>query len=84
MEDGLAAVLERKTPKRTYVRRLDGLAEAKLMALICGEPLPRCARWTLPLLAAWLIELKIAPLICHETVHQTLWANDLKPWLQRP
>ena len=36
VEDGLAAALERKTPARTYVRRLDGSAAAKLIALACG------------------------------------------------
>ena len=83
VEDGLAAALERKAPARTYVRRLDGAAEAKLIALTCGEPPSGCARWTLRLLAARLVELEVVPAVCHETVRQTLQANDLKPWLNR-
>ena len=83
VEDGLAVALERKAPERTYVRRLDGAAEAQLIALTCGEPPPGCARWTLRLLADRLIELEIVPAVCQETVRQTLRANDLKPWLKR-
>ena len=83
VEDGLAAALERKAPERTYVRRLDGGAEAKLIALTCGAAPPGCARWTLRLLADRLVELEVVPSVCHETVRQTLRANDLKPWLKR-
>lgn len=83
VEDGLTAALERKAPERTYVRRLDGGAEAKLIALACGAAPSGCARWTLRLLADRLVELEVVPSVCHETVRQTLRANDLKPWLQR-
>ena len=83
VEDGLAAALERKAPARTYVRRLDGLTEAQLIALTCVEPPSGCARWTLRLRADRLVELEIGPSVCHETVRQTLRAKDLKPWLQR-
>ena len=48
-----------------------------------GAPAGPCARWTLRLLADRLIELEIVPSVCHETVRQTLRANDLKPWLKR-
>ena len=83
VEDGLAAALARKAPERTYVRRLDGAAEAKLIALTCGEAPSGCARWTLRLLADRLVELEVVASVCHETVRQTLRANDLKPWLKR-
>jgi len=83
VEVGLAAALERKAPERTYVRRLDGAAEAKLIALTCGEAPSGCARWTLRLLADRLVELEVVTAVCHETVRQTLLANDLKPWLKR-
>jgi transposase len=83
VEEGMAAALERKAPERTYVRRLDGIAEAKLIALTCGEAPSGCARWTLRLLADRLVELEVVASVCHETVRQTLRANDLKPWLKR-
>ena len=83
VEVGLAAALARKAPERTSVRRLDGAAEAQLIALPCGAAPSGCARWTLRLLAARLIELESVPAVGHETVRQTLRANDLKPWPKR-
>ena len=56
-EDGLAAALERKAPARPYLRRWDGIAEARLIAVACGDPPAGCARWTLRLLADRLVEL---------------------------
>jgi len=38
VEHGLERALERKDPERVYPRRLDGKAEATLIALCCGEP----------------------------------------------
>ena len=83
VEEGLTAALERKCPERQYVRRLEGVAEAKLIAVACGEPPSGCARWTLRLLAGRLMELEVVESICHETVRQTLLANEIKPWLKR-
>ena len=80
---GLAAALERKAPDPTYVRRLDGAAEARLIAVACGVPPTGSARWTLRLLAARLVELEVVASVCYETVRQTLRANGLKPWLKR-
>lgn len=70
---GLEGSLERqprKTPPRQRV--CDGEAEAKLIALRCGEPPLGLARWTLRLLADQAVELEIVPAICHETVRQVL------------
>jgi hypothetical protein len=73
----------RKAPERTPVRRLDGAAEAKLIALTCGEPPTGGARWTVRLLADRLVKLEVVASVGHETVRQKLRANDLKPWLKR-
>lgn len=51
VEHGLERALEPKDPERTYVRKLDGKAEAQLIALCCGEAPQGRARWTLRLLA---------------------------------
>jgi len=72
VEHGLERALERKDPDRVYERRLDGKAEAQLIALCCGEPPAGHARWTLRLLAGRLVELEIVDSISHETVRQTL------------
>ena len=77
VEHGLERALERKDPEREYVRKLDGQAEAQLIALCCGEPPEGHARWTLHLLAGRLVELQIVDSISHETVRQTLKKTSL-------
>ena len=72
VEHGLERALEPKEPERVYLRRLDGKAEAQLIAQSCGPAPEGHARWTLRLLAARLVELEIVEEICHETVRRTL------------
>jgi len=73
VEQGLEAALQRQPqqmPSRQPV--CDGDAEAKLIALRCGEPPDGYARWTLRLLADKAVEQEIVPAIGHETVRQVL------------
>jgi hypothetical protein len=72
VEDGLAAALDRKAPDRTYPRVFDGEAEARLVAVACGEPPEGRARWTLRLLADELVRLEVVEAVSHETVRRTL------------
>jgi transposase len=73
VKEGLESALNRKAPKIPPRQRvMDGEAEAKLIALRCGEPPAGQARWTLRLLADKAVELEIVPAISHETVRQTL------------
>ncbi len=73
VEEGIEAALSRKKrdcPSRP--RKLDGKAEAKLVATCCG-PAPRGrARWTLRMLAGKLVELEVVDCISPETVRGTL------------
>jgi transposase len=73
VEQGLEAALRRKKqdgPSRP--RKLDGKAEAKLVATCCG-PVPQGrARWTLRMLAGKLVELEVVDSISPETVRNTL------------
>ena len=73
VEHGLVAALERKKQENSSRRpKLDGKAEAKLVATCCG-PAPRGrAGWTLRLLANKVVELGLASSISLETVRQTL------------
>lgn len=73
VERGFEAAIERKkqeSPSRR--RKLDGEAEARLIAESCSEPPVGRARWTLHMLADRMVELKIVESISHETVRQTL------------
>ena len=68
---GLDAALHRKTPDRVYARRLDGAAEAYLVALVCSDPPAGRARWTLRLLAEELVRLEVVETVSHETIRRT-------------
>jgi transposase len=73
VEEGLEAALHRKkqdSPSRS--RRLDGKAEAKLVAACCGPAPKGKARWTLRMLADKLVEMQVVDSISPETVRGTL------------
>ncbi len=73
VEEGLEAALRRKKqdcPSR--LRKLDGKAEAKLVATCCGPAPQGRARWTLRMLAGKLVELEVVDSISPETVRSTL------------
>ncbi len=72
VEQGLEAALERQARVREKTRVLDGDGEAQVVALMCSEPPPGQARWTLNLLGNRLVELGIVESISHETVRQVL------------
>jgi len=52
--------------------KLDGVAEAKLIAMRLGKPPEGYGHWTLKLLADNLVALEVADSISHETVRKTL------------
>jgi transposase len=72
VEEGLETALRHQPTTRRYERKLDGQAEAHLIALACGPAPEGQAKWTLRLLADQLVELQHVPSISHETVRQTL------------
>ena len=73
VEHSLDAALDRKRQERpSRQRTLDGKAEARLIALRCGEPPQGRMRWTLQLLADKLVELKVVDSLSYETVRRVL------------
>ncbi len=72
VERGLEAALSRKPPDRAYARKLDGRAEAHLVALACSEPPDGRATWTMQLLADRMVTLGHVDAVSDETVRQTL------------
>jgi len=78
--EGFEASLKPRRPKRVYSRKLDGEQEARLVTLACSSPPAGYARWSLRLMADWVVQLKIIDSISHETVRQVLDDNELKPW----
>lgn len=69
---GVEAALACKTPDRVYARKLDGAAEAHLVAVACSPPPTGRERWTLRLLADELVRLEVVEAVSHETVRRTL------------
>lgn len=49
--DGLEAALGRRESRRIYAHKLDGVLEARLIAVACGPPPEGRNRWTLRLVA---------------------------------
>ena len=72
VEEGMEAALNPKPTTRVYERRLDGKAEAHLVAIACGAPPEGRARWTLRLLADRMVGLGYVESVCHEAVRLTL------------
>jgi hypothetical protein len=73
VEQGLEAALGRKPqdhPSRE--RKLDGRAEARLIALACSAPPEGRQEWTMQLLADKLVELAVVGTVSDETVRRTL------------
>ena len=73
VEEGLEAALVRKNQDRpSRERKLDGAAEARLIALACSTPPEGRAAWTLQLLADKLVELRVVDGVSDETVRRVL------------
>jgi hypothetical protein len=73
VELGLDAALDRKQRERPPREvKLDGRAEARLIALACSTPPDGRAVWTMQLLADKLVELEVVDSISDETVRLAL------------
>ena len=72
VEEGLEEALGRKKPRREYERRLDGKAEAHLIALSCGQTPEGRERWTLQMLADRMVALGHVEAVSRDTVRRTL------------
>ena len=79
VDEGLDSALNRKPTSRQQERKIDGAAEAHLIALACSEPPAGSARWTLQLLADRLVALEQVALeaVSKETVRRALKKTNL-------
>lgn len=79
--EGLKVALNRKPTRRQYERKIDGAAEAQLIALACGDPPVGYALWSLRLLAERLVRLEQVEIksVSHETVRQVLKKTNSSP-----
>jgi hypothetical protein len=72
VERGLDAALQRQPPSVPKAKKLDGRAEAHLVALHCGPPPAGRTRWTLALLTQHFLALGVSPPVSDETVRRTV------------
>ena len=71
VEEGLEAALS-EAPRAGRPGKLDGKAEALIVATACSAPPEGRTRWTLKLLAGRVVELGVVETLSPETVRQTL------------
>jgi len=71
VEGGLERALN-EAPRSGQKRKLDGQAEAHLVAMACSDAPEGYDHRSLRLLADKLVELRMVESICHETVRKTL------------
>lgn len=72
VELGLEQALERRPQQNRRAPKLDGRAEAELIACSCGPAPEGRSKWSLRLLADKAVELELVDSISRETVRRTL------------
>ena len=77
VEEGIESALNRKVQARRRAKKLDGEAEAFLIATACSTAPEGYSSWTLNLLADRLVECEIVDSISGETVRKTLKKTSL-------
>jgi len=80
VEKGFDAVLNRQQYSQKVSRKkIDGDAEAHLIAISCGRPPEGRSNWSLRLLADRMVELGYVESISYETVRKTLKKTRSSP-----
>jgi hypothetical protein len=77
VEEGFEAALERKKRLVPPVIKVDGEAEAKIIALTCSEPPAGRSRWTLQLLADTVVAMGILDSISDNGIRNLLKKTTL-------
>ncbi len=77
VEEGMGRALHRRPARTPRLRKLDGRAEAHLIALACSTPPDGADRWTLQLLTERFVALDVSPPVSDETVRRVLKQTSL-------
>lgn len=75
------ALYEKQRPGAASV--LDDAQRQRIIAMVCSDPPPGCARWTVRLVAQEAVKRKLAPRVGRETIRILLLHHDLKPWREK-
>lgn len=81
--EGLDEALRPRRPASGRPPKIDGVAEAHLIALACSEPPEGRAQWSLRLLADEFVALEVCEPVSYETVRQTLKKTRSDPTSRR-
>lgn len=80
--DGLAGALyERPRPGAAEV--LAPAEKQRIIAMVCADPPPGTARWTVRLITEQAVKRKLVPQVGRETIRVLLQSHDLKPWREK-
>ena len=55
----------------------------RIIAMVCSDPPPGAARWTVRLVAEQAVKRKVVPRVGRETIRMLLQSHDLKPWREK-
>jgi transposase len=83
VEEGFEAALERKKRETPPWVKIDGEAEAQIIALVCSEPPEGRVRWTLQLLADKVVEMGILDSISDHGIGDLLKKTKLSHGCRR-
>lgn len=72
IDEGLEGAINRKPYPKTRIPKIQGNAEAHLIALCCSTPPEGRCRWTLKLLANAMVEMEIMDSVSPSTIGRTL------------
>ena len=81
-EQGLAAALYDR-PRPGAVPRIEKAEKQGIIAMVCAQPPPGQARWSLRLIVAEARKRKLVSEIGRESVRILLQEHDLKPWREK-
>lgn len=70
-------------PRPGQPERLNTQQKQRIVAMVCADPPPGCARWTLHLIVEEACKAKIIDTISHETIRRLLQDHDLRPWREK-
>jgi len=80
--DGIdAALYERPRPGAAEV--LADAQKQRIIAMVCTDPPPGAARWTVRLITEQAVKRKFVDQVGRETIRVLLQSHDLKPWREK-
>jgi putative transposase len=75
------ALFEKPRPGAAEV--LAAAEKQRIVAMVCSEPPPGTARWTVRLVAQEAVKRRLVPQVGRETIRILLQSHDLKPWREK-